>query len=93
MTTKTTWFHISGLDVTVPHNEKTREIWDSYERPKSTQGRQAIIEFAIVKGFIESDENVLQSAFAYLKSQFPGANNSWIIREALIQSSLSNDSG
>ncbi len=83
--TKTTWFTVSGLDVTVAHTEDTKRIWDSYERPKSKQARQAVIEFAISEGFVMRKEKTVIDAFAYLSRRFRGAGNSYIIREAMAE--------
>lgn len=83
--TKTTWFTVSGLNVTVAHNKNTKEIWANYERPKSEQARQAVINFAVSEGFIMKEKTTVNDAFAYLSRIFRGAKNSYIIREAMSQ--------
>ncbi len=84
---KTTWFTISGLNVSIAHKGATKEIWSSYPNSqKSAFARQAIKNFAIKSGFRArgNNENCVKDALIHLIREYPGATKSWIIRKALI---------
>lgn len=87
-TKKKEFFKISGL-VTVLHTVETKEIWKSWKGNKSTNGRMAIVNFAIEKGFFIDDGNLLientKNAFDYLLDYYPGAAKSYIIKKAILE--------